>query len=84
MKKLKKFKVLKCKYCGLIQVTSAKVLKCKRCNKSTKIYTKKGLGLIVYKTYDTRTEANKFVTRLKDEVLKQKEHIGFKTCEGKR
>jgi len=49
------------------------------CNKSTTIHTKKGLGLIVYKDYDTGTEANKFITRYKDEVLKQKECIGFKT-----
>jgi len=79
MKKLKKFKILKCPKCGLRQVTSSKILKCKRCNKSTRIFQKKGLGLIIYKDYDTGTEANKFITKFKDEVLKQKENIGFKT-----
>lgn len=83
MKTLKKFLIVKCPKCGLRQVTSAKTLKCKRCNKSTKIFQKKGLGLIIYKDYDTGTEANKFVTRLKNEILEQKEHQGFKTYEGK-
>ena len=81
--KLKKFKIVRCPKCGLIAVTSAKILKCKRCNKSTKIFQKKGLGLIIYKTYDTGTEANKFITKYKNEILKQKENIGFKTYEGK-
>jgi len=79
MKKLKKFLIIKCPKCGLIAVTSAKVLKCKRCHKSTKVFQKKGLGLIVYKDYDTGTEANKFITKLKKEILNKKENIGFKT-----
>ena len=79
MKKLKKFLIVRCPSCGFRQVTSAKTLKCKRCNKSTKIFQKKGLGLIIYKSFDTGTEANKFVTKFKDEILKQKENIGFKT-----
>lgn len=83
MKKLKKFLILKCPKCGLRQVTSAKILKCKRCNKSTKIFQKKGFGLIIYKDYDTGTEANKFVTKLKNEILDKKEHKDFKTYEGK-
>ena len=83
MKTLKKFLIVKCPKCGLRQVTSAKTLKCKRCNKSTRVFQKKGLGLIIYKDYNTGTEASKFVTRLKNEILEQKEHQGFKTYEGK-
>ena len=83
IKTLKKFLIIKCPKCGLIAVTSAKTLKCKRCNKSTRIFQKKGLGLIIYKDYDTGTEANKFVTKLKNEILDKKEHKDFKTYEGK-
>ena len=83
IKTLKKFKIVKCPKCGLRQVTSAKTLKCKRCNKSTKVFQKKGLGLTIYKDYDTGTEANKFVTKLKNEIVKQKEHKDFKTYEAK-
>lgn len=83
-----RYYIIKCKKCGNIGVGATNNIlkyryKCPICNKSFTLKSKRkaGLSCVIYKSYDTGTEANKFVTKLKEEVLKQKESIGFKTYE---
>jgi len=75
---MKKFKILRCPKCGEIQVSEAKTLRCKVCDKTTKIFQKKGLGVVVFKSYDTGYQANKVITRLKNEIVNNKENRGWK------
>jgi len=72
---MKKFKILMCRKCGNIQVTSSqKMLKCVYCGKSSVIFSKKrGLITKVYSTFDTGTEASKFIIEFKNKIIGGKE-----------
>jgi hypothetical protein len=68
-KKLKKYKVIKCKNCGRISVSwASKTFKCRYCGKSYKIFKKStlGLGVILLKSFNHPKNATEFCKIAKD------------------
>ena len=76
----KKFKIVRCKKCSQLQVMGGTNFKCKICNTTTKLKLKSkfGLNLNVIKSFDTGTEAEKFLKCLNEEKMKPM-FIGFRS-----
>ena len=79
--KLKKYKVVSCEKCHNIQITGGKTLKCKFCHRYTKIKQKNRFGLSVklIKDFDDEKTASRFIIALKNEIINNKNFIGFKS-----
>ena len=68
-KKLKKYKVIKCKNCGGISVnTATKVFKCRYCGKTCKIFKKSehGISVNLLKAFDNPRKATNYCRVAKD------------------
>ena len=78
--KIKKFKVIQCKYCGQFQIMGGLNFKCKICNKSTQLILKSkfGLNLLLLAHFDTGLQAQKWLKEFQNNKI-NKNGIFFKT-----